>query len=388
MSEKTLQSIKFENLPKLTGSDDYQLWRGAWEIAFNALGWLEVVDGTQPQKSKGNDVESFTSTAIVDEWTPINNRARPALVQGVSAEHLPIIISNTTAHDGWQALKDQYDCNTANTTISLLKTVTDPRRFNGGSISEHLTAFTHRWQRLNSRCATSKSEIADALSNFTNSQQVKAGFLLISLSSEMDNIVDNLQTKADLSYANIHARLMDLPANKSTSSTTDDKAYKAGSSSASTSDKSCTFCKKKGWKHEGHTYQECRKLKARNEKNKEKKNENKDSDDAKRTASDDIIEATAMISQNTNPSTTLRWIFDTGATSHCTSNKSQFETFKKATGSVRMADHTQHAVHGIGTIKLTCRLPDGTLTPVVLNDDLYVPDLGPDSLFSWTYISK
>jgi hypothetical protein len=40
MSEKTLQSIKFEDLPKLIGSDDYQLWRGAWEIAFDALGWL------------------------------------------------------------------------------------------------------------------------------------------------------------------------------------------------------------------------------------------------------------------------------------------------------------------------------------------------------------
>jgi hypothetical protein len=46
MSEKTLQSIKFENLPKLTSSDDYHLWQGAWEIAFDALGWLEVVDGT------------------------------------------------------------------------------------------------------------------------------------------------------------------------------------------------------------------------------------------------------------------------------------------------------------------------------------------------------
>jgi hypothetical protein len=47
---------------------------------------------------------------------------------------------------------------------------------------------------------------------------VKAAFL-ISLPSEMDKIVDNLQTKADLSYADIHARLMDLAANKSTPST-------------------------------------------------------------------------------------------------------------------------------------------------------------------------
>jgi hypothetical protein len=123
---------------------------------------------------------------------------------------------------------------------------------------------------------------------------VKAAFLLISLPSEIDNIVDNLQKKADLSYADIHARLMDLAANKSTSTTTDDKANEAGSSSASTSDKSCTFCKKTGWKHERHTYQVCRKLMTRNEKNKQKKKEDKDLDDAKHTASDDIIEASSV----------------------------------------------------------------------------------------------
>jgi hypothetical protein len=102
-----------------------------------------VVDGTQPQISKGKDVESITSTAIVDEWTPINKRARAALVQGISAEHLPIIISNITAHGSWQALKDRYNRDTINTTISLLKTITDTRQFNGGSISEQLTAFNH-----------------------------------------------------------------------------------------------------------------------------------------------------------------------------------------------------------------------------------------------------
>jgi hypothetical protein len=106
-------------------------------------GW-KLVDGTQPQITKGKDVESFTSAATVDEWTPINKRARAALVQGVSAEHLPIIISDTIAHGAWQALKDQYDRDTANTTISLLKTVIDTRLINGSSTSEHLTAFTHR----------------------------------------------------------------------------------------------------------------------------------------------------------------------------------------------------------------------------------------------------
>jgi hypothetical protein len=58
--------------------------------------------------------------------------------------------------------------------------------------------------------------------------------------------VDNLQTKADLSYANIHIPLMDLAANKLNTSTTNDKAYKAASS-ASISDKSWDFCKKTGW---------------------------------------------------------------------------------------------------------------------------------------------
>jgi hypothetical protein len=65
------------------------------------------VDGTRSQSTKCKDVESSASVSAVDEWAPINKRARAALVQGVSAEHLPIIISNTIAHGVWQALKDQ-----------------------------------------------------------------------------------------------------------------------------------------------------------------------------------------------------------------------------------------------------------------------------------------
>jgi hypothetical protein len=77
---------------------------------------------------------------------------------------------------------------------------------------------------LYSRCAPSTSEIAKAISNFTNSKQVRPAFLLILVPSEMDNIVENLLMKVDLFYTDIHAQLIDLAANKSMESTTADTA--------------------------------------------------------------------------------------------------------------------------------------------------------------------
>ena len=53
----------------------------------------------------------------------------------------------------------------------------------------------------------------------------KAGFLLISLPESINNNIDNLQTKGDLTFENIHSRLLDLNTNHS-SGNRRDKAYR------------------------------------------------------------------------------------------------------------------------------------------------------------------
>ena len=45
-------------------------------------------------------------------------------------------------------------------------------------------------------------------------------------------------------------------------------------------------------------------------------------------------------------------------------------------------------VSGIGTVHLQSKLRNGEIISSVLSDVLLVPELGEDSLFSWTHVSK
>ena len=100
--------------------------------------------------------------------------------------------------------------------------------------------------------------------------EAKAALLLHSLLSSIDNIVDNLQTKENLTYNDVYQHLMDL---KFTQHEIDDKVYKVSekwSSKNSDSTIECSYCKKHypTSKFIEHTWNNCNKLK----RDKEKKN--------------------------------------------------------------------------------------------------------------------
>ena len=103
----------------------------------------------------------------------------------------------------------------------------------------------------------------------------------------MNNIVDILQTKEDLIFDQVYNKLINLKI-PSTVISADNKAYKISDvkgkgkekrrepslNRLSTTTNECTYCKKyfPTPRSEGHTWNECIKLKAVNLKNKEKEN--------------------------------------------------------------------------------------------------------------------
>src|SRR3978361_1318227 len=78
----------------------------------------------------------------------------------------------------------------------------------------------------------------------------------------MNNIIDNLQTKGDLTFEDVHSRLLDLNANHSFGNK-GEKAYRVEKSGKlNKGPKECTWYKKRSFNAKGHTWQECNKLKA------------------------------------------------------------------------------------------------------------------------------
>jgi len=122
------------------------------------------------------------------------------------------------------------------------------------------------------------------------SPEAKAAILLRSLPESMNNIVDNLQTKENLTYDHVYNKLMDFKIPTAVNSA-DNKAYKTADVKKKGKElrrepsrkgptafpKECSYCKKHypTARRVAHTWNECVKLKAANLKNKEKRTVNK-----------------------------------------------------------------------------------------------------------------
>jgi len=221
-------SLKFDNLPKFLGQFNCVLWSNAWRIAFKACRQWNIVNGdtvrprsVSDSKGKETGIEfSTTGTATTsqiteDEWETVNNQAHYMLNTAVDHTILHNIASTETAADAWKILKNLYDRETANTTITLLKTILERKLEDGASIHDHLNRFNSDWVRLHNRSSSTKDELGLCLQALNRFNNAKAAFLLVSLPELMNNIIDNLQTQGDRTFEDVHSRLLDLNANRS-----------------------------------------------------------------------------------------------------------------------------------------------------------------------------
>ena len=187
----------------------------------------------------------------------------------------------------WQAFEDKFARENTSSFFDQLNTVSDTRYDTGTPIAEHINAYDTYWNRIQLRCSAATPYDRYALpfvfKSVFESPEAKAAILLCSLPASMNNIVDNLQTKEDLTYDHVYNKLMDLRSATSGSSECD-KAYKTAVVKGkgreqqrlgrSATPKECNYCKKyyPSARSEGHTWNECSKLKTDNQK---KKNEKK-----------------------------------------------------------------------------------------------------------------
>ena len=224
--------------------------------------------------------------------------------------------------------------------------------------------------------------------------ETKATFLLLTFPKSFDNVIDNLQTKENLTYDDVCNRLLDINLRKDN---TESNAFCTKHNRRNTlgNKKECSWCKSKGSNHIGHTWQECFKLK----KHKESRNSGRKERDAANKAQDMVEDGPnhtaftaildtwkarkANLNRNSNNKT---WIFDTGATRHMSSNEYLFSNLMPYSGNVRIGDDSILPVKGKGNVTTGVLLPDNKTLEVTIHDVLYVPDLGPCNLLSWSQL--
>ncbi|KAI0993196.1 hypothetical protein K3495_g14988, partial [Podosphaera aphanis] len=370
-------ALKLDRLPILTGSENYRRWAGSWEISFDAMGLLKYLTEEVPVKSE-------TVSVQYSKWEHANKQLRGLLLSAVDEPLQVVVIDSPTAKEAWDQLKSRFDRETANSTISLLKAVTNLSLRDGEDISEFLTTFNNAWNRLRNRSLASTTPLAKAFKDLTSSDDAKGAFLLSSLPESMENVVDNLATKEIISFDGVSAKLMDISANRKTPNV-DGKAY----SSTKQEVKECSWCKSRKYKYEGHLFTECRKLKAHQQKKKDKKSAAKIAQSSTTAEQETEIFDTAFVADSSTHSSYARWIFDTGASAHMTGCSHDFETLTPLQNhSVKIADNSHVPVTGKGTVRLNLKNRKGEVFSTILQDVLLVPSFKQTRLFSWDAVSR
>ena len=395
------------NAPVLTGINNFRRWYQSWIVILRgARYWTVVSDGedkeVRPVKQEG-ELDSVFKQRL-ENYDERNDSAHAALLAGVS-EDLQMIVSSCvlkpeSARLAMRLLKEKYDHDTTTSTLELFNSFLELKMEEDNSISDHLSAFETSFTHIHSRSSESSRPEAIALKNFLAVEEVKIMCLFRSLPLSLNNVVDNLSTKDNLKYSDVHKRLMDLQSNRLSNVNHSSKAYFAGKSHPKeiqrkkNSEKilECTWCRKYGKKYIGHAHNNCSKLREFKQQHKSpQENKSYKPNLAHAVAGPSVIPSEnfyeldldyekAFLS-SLRPSQS-HWILDSGCSAHMTSQKNLLTSVRPHKGIVTLANGAGIPVEGIGMLHLRLRISSGEITTATIQNVLYVPKLKGGNLIS------
>jgi len=367
-------TIKLDNIKQLTGQENYIIWESTMRLVWKGMKTYEiVVEGQQPS----DDAEQDEVTV----YTALGHQASAIYIQVVSTKILEKLVEFDHPHEMWNYLRTQYYRDTAFALVSqipnlaTLSTTYDP----GLPITVFIAQFETDWLRLSKLAKASKDSYRQTFARFLGEDKAKRDCLLGFLVGYQKNIVDNLSTKDDFTFAEVKQRLLDLdlgqPGTKTQQAlvTTDHRKPKRSPRpvplpSSAEKLKDCTWCSKHhpGRSH-GHMWNKCFKLKAHNEKKGNKPGYGEEAHT--------VSEPRGKVSRSS-------FYFDTCATSHMCPNPERFEHLTICSALVKSSSTDEMKVTGKGSVVLRCPLREGTVSCFRLTDVLLVPQLDRP-LVSW-----
>jgi len=400
-----MNKLDLPTVEVLKGATNYYSWKSTITVFLKYLDIWEVTT-TETVKPESTD------------YTRNDAKALAFLYLNVDVTLHKLLATCQTARQAWIALENRFDRQNITSYHALLKAITTLEYEPGSSIADHISTFDTLWQRLASRTnhntieESSSTSTTAVFSKLTASAEAKGNFFLLTLPKTFDNIIDNLQTKEGLTYDDICNKLLDIDLRKVTEDPNNSAFYASQVKPKTSNDKTdskvkkeCSWCKSKGEYFKGHLWQECRKLKRYKQHLKSKSSESRASDSklkAKFTKHElnnneeyhasnytayHITETSKNFSNmELNNQGQQKWILDSGATRHMSSDRKTFTNFKPKTGKVKVGNGHNISIEGIGDIHITARLPNNGTEHVVITDVLYVPNLCATNLLSWSQL--
>jgi len=360
-------------------------------MVFKATGLYQVaIEGAVPSEG--------CSESEIEAYEEIRSASMVMFIQLISQQILSQCYRLTDPYKLWIHLKTQFYSDTAYSFVFQIHVLFSVEYEQDKPITEFIDKFEAEWAILTQMATSGSSTYRTKLIEFLDQDEAKRDVLLSTLIPYMTNVIDNISTKGDISYAEAKQRLIGLPSNQKIIQDSTFVAYrkrkvlnnntpnnntpnnnnqtKTPVSIGKLAQICCTWCKKHGHPFEGHMWYHCSRLKEEQKKKAQSAHVSAESTEA-------CITDVALTAVSTPIHSA--WIFDTGSSSHMTSDLDKFETIIANHGTVKVGGGVILVHEGKGTCLVHPLLPDGTTTTVRLVNVLYVPTLG-HSLLSWNVL--
>ena len=180
------------DIEKLRGPENYRTWKDIITVLLKAYLLYDVMVGNITIITGDN---SDTRGKIM----LLRARCIMLLTHTIDTTLHHFMIAHDTPSDIWQALENQFDRKNNFNVQAQFHDLINLRMEAGTNLRTHITTFETKWTQMAARTreakSTDASKLAYRLNFILTSLEAKASFLLASLPSSMDNIVDNLRSK-------------------------------------------------------------------------------------------------------------------------------------------------------------------------------------------------
>jgi hypothetical protein len=194
-------SYSLKDIEKLEGQSNFVRWRATIRKILDLEELLEVTISEQ----------AIPVEAAHRKTLKKKNLNASLLMQGTIVKEQQYLISNCeTAFAAWTNLHNAFDKQNTISSFYQIKAMHDLKHSDNISITEYIQMFGTMWSDLQNRLANSSETIAANAKALYDMDEYKTIVFLASLSSSMNDIVDNLQTLPNVTYADVISKLQAL----------------------------------------------------------------------------------------------------------------------------------------------------------------------------------
>lgn len=328
------------NFKKLNG-ENYSTWKYRMEL-------LLQKDDLWNNVSKEVAVDKRDAA-----WTKKDAEARAFIALMVEDSQLFHLKKTVTANEMWEGLKGYHEKSTLSNKVQIMRRICNMKLSEGGNLEEHLIGMIDLFEKLS---ALGEEKLSDTW---------VVAMLLSSLPTSYDVLVTALETRAekDLTIDLVKSKLID-DFRRRTSDEGSNNAMKISKFEKSNfKNKECFFCNKIG-----HKKSDCIQYK----RWKEKQNKHGKAHAVKEETENQEF---CFVSKDGKVDSE-KWIIDSGATCHISSNIKLFENVNKnVKKQITVANGQTEFSNGEGTCRIQILNEEGKSINLKIENVLYVQSM-------------